>query len=49
MNRTTKAGKKSAMVKVDATTKKRLAKSASTLSELAGAWVEAQSGGVRRR
>lgn len=49
MNRTTKAGKKTAMVKVDAKTQKKLAKSGAALSELTGAFIIVTQDGQRRR
>ncbi len=49
MNKGTKTVRKTAAVKVDAKTKKRLEKASAALSELAGAWVEAQASGALRR
>lgn len=49
MKKATKPVRKTAAIRVDAKTKSRLEKASAALSELAGAYVEAQSGGAPGR
>ncbi len=49
MKNWTKAATTTAAIEVDAKTKRKLEKASAALSELAGAWIEAQATGRSRR